>query len=262
MNFSPKNMIPVEEVLRQITKTVKDTSYRVHTRGYYKLLIQNCLDELSFDAHFMQENFTIEVPDGLSFTLPEGAFNIRNMWLFNGKVCDISTAKNVYWKKDYFTGGSGYLAKNRGDGTSDPFYSTTINNPRINPTPPGQTTANSTINNIYFFNIQNGRVMLSRSCTQYENVFFKSDYIPDIETMGFIPSELRWAVVLWCAKKSMTSRLDEGPGITAIYNAVKMDLEGARHESDGAWYKAVSRVKELDYKQREDLMEYYNRLYH
>ncbi len=263
MNYSNKDFVPIGQLLREITKRALDSDYRYNTKGYYRLLIQNCLQELSYDAHFMKEWFTVEIPENLSFELPEGAFNVRQMYIFNGDFCNIQTAQNVYHARQYFTAGKGLVKNNKQNNQSDPFFrDQASNNPRVFASIQGSQAngGGRAGNTVFFFNIQDGRVMLSKSTSRFEKVFFRSDLIPDIDKGGIVPKFLQRAVTLYCAREGLQPRLAEGSQFVNLYNELNKDLYGRDHESDGAWYKAEHRVQQMDYKEREDLAEYHQRL--
>ena len=222
------------------------------------------MDELSYEAFFLEQNYTITVPENLNVEMPENVFNVINMYVFNGEVCNIGTAQNVYWKRNYFTAGKGYLAKNNENNERDPFHITRSNNPRIFASQHGGSSplAERGRTNTFFFNIQNGTMMLSESCKQFSKIFFTASTIPDIENDPVIPRYLHRAIVLWVAREAIVPRLGENPRFSAIFAALDTDLNGRSHESDGAWYKAIDRPKQMDAKTKEDLSEYWQRMYY
>ena len=96
MDFSRQSFVTVNEILADVLKIVKDSSFKVNSRGFYVSQIQQALEELSFDTYFDERSEVFEVPADLRLDMPKGAFNLKNMYLFNGTECDISRSQNVY----------------------------------------------------------------------------------------------------------------------------------------------------------------------
>ena len=123
MNISAENMISPEEILADVLKLAGDESFKDNSKGYYYSLIQQALQELAFDTYFDQRTEFFDVPENLNLPMPMGAFNLREMYLYNGTECNFSTAQNVYWKRNYFTKGNGSLSRDKGtSNSSDPFF--------------------------------------------------------------------------------------------------------------------------------------------
>jgi hypothetical protein len=87
MDLSPKNFVSIDIILADVLKTVDDASTKLNSKGWYTSQIQQALEELSFDTFFDERNANFDVPKDLRLELPEGAFNLRKVYLFNGNSC-------------------------------------------------------------------------------------------------------------------------------------------------------------------------------
>jgi len=258
MNFSPNSFVSVNEILADVLKTVDDSSFRDNSRGYYVSQIQQALEELSFDTYFHEQLETFEVPENLRLEMPKGAFNIRQIYLFNGTICNIGqNTKNVYHKRNYITGGSGFLARDKYRNNNDPFYQDRSfgHNSRA-----AAGDDERGINNLFFYNVQNGIIMLSESCKKFEKIAIVFNGVStDVGDVPVVPNFLRQAVKDYTSLAALEAKMSMSKG-AAEFNKWQtmyaLTERNMKQEFDGSWAKAERRVKALDSKEREDLKEY------
>lgn len=266
MNLSPSAFVTPEQVLSDVTRIVDDAGFKFMSKGFYENQIENALQELAFDTFFDQKSTSVPVPQNLRVDMPDSSFNIRNLYVFNGTKCNIATAQKLWHKRNYWTGGDGYLARDRGNNGNDPFYKhrsvQTDAVPNRNKIVPGI----SQLNDVYFYNIEGGVIMLSPNCRSFANLFIQYNGTGlGSSDKPVIPLFLKEAVKGWVAEQILTMRMAHSSGNdyakwAGVYNIVHKKLRGERSIFDGDWYKAEERVKYLDKNEREDLKEYLTRL--
>jgi len=244
MHFSPDDLLTPDQIKADVLLLVDDEEERELNPGFYTSQIQQAMDELGYDTFFHEIYKDFAVPDNLNIKIPSGCFNIRNIYLYNGDCCKIEDMVNVYWKKNYKSSGTGksYTSMNK-PGVYDNF---------IDPI--------SDETNLYYFNVNNGYINLSSSCTTYDNIRIQFNGLnTSIGDTPLVPREFRQAVISWAAEKAFAvlkgrdskkwrqSWLDE-------YNKLYAD------PYDGLWAKAINRAKRLDTKYMNDMKEYMSRM--
>lgn len=262
MNISKHNMISPEEILSDVLMQVDDESFKDSSRGYYMSLIQQALQELAFDTFFDERTEMFKVPENLNLDMPKGSFNIRQLYLYSGLECNIENSQNVYWKRNYYTKGGGFLARDKGYNNNDPFYESRTFGRKDNPSL-RRVKNNGSISEAFYYNVQNGIIMLSASCLRFENIaiVFNGTGV-DIGEVPFIPQLFREAVKMWVLDSALKLKMAKAVG--ADFNKWQtlwvMNDRLLRKPYTGAWEEAQLRAKSIDAKQREDLKEYLGRL--
>ena len=266
MNISKHSVVSPEEILSDVLKLAKDEEFKDNSRGYYMSLIQQALQELAFDTFFDERTEEFAVPSNLKLEMPEGAFNIRQIYLFNGDKCNIVNSKIVYWKRNYFTkGGSGYLARDKWN-NNDPFYDN-----RSLPNGKGMTNdaslrranVNTSQTELYYYNIQNGIIMFSSNVRGYEKVAIVFNGVgANIGEVPFIPMLFREAIKAWVLDPVLKIKMANADGAEfnkwqTLYSINHTEL---RRPYTGLWEEAQTRAKSMDSKQREVIKEYLGRL--
>lgn len=276
MNTSAENYVTANEILADVLKFVDDEKYRVNSPGFYISQIQQALQELSFDTFFDERTKSFDMPENRILPMPEGAFNLRQVYLFNGTVCDINTAQNVYWARNYFhRGGSGVKRDKGNRNERDPFYG-----PRsrhrdkhitdslkasgdYDPDHP-RNLVGGRISDVHYFEVQNGMIMFSEKCANFEKILLVYNGTGgNIGDAPIIPMFLREAVKDFVTEVVLRIRMAKDQELgrwQALWNVTNQKLNGRRRPEDGSWYKAEIRVKMMDSKAREDLKEYLSRL--
>lgn len=261
MNISDKNMISPEEILSDVLKLANDEDFKDNSKGYYTSLIQQALQELAFDTFFDERTEFFDVPENLNLEMPLGAFNLKQIYLYNGTECNFGNAQNVYWKRNYYTKGSGSLARDNGTGnSSDPFYQSrggAGGNPDLRRT-------GGSVGSTYFYNIQRGMIMLSSNSRSFQKVAIVFNGTGgDIGEALFIPQFLREAVKGWVLdpvyKVKMAQSLG-GADFNKWQTLWSMNESQLRKPYTGIWDNAEYRIKSMDSKARGDMKEYMSRL--
>jgi hypothetical protein len=249
-----------EEILSNVLPQVDDTRMDFMPKGFYMSAIQKAMEDLALDTFFDERQEVFSFPgESLSLPMPEGAFNIRNIYVFHGDKCDIGSAQKVWWKRNYFTRGSGFMANDRGNNNNDPFYAShTV-------TKKGEDKSliryERTPGNIHFYNIQAGMIMFSSSCRSFPKVMihYNGTGTP-IGDAPIIPVIFRSAIedhvtefVLRVRMAKELSQVQKWRSLWQIYSQRKDD------PYNGSWAKAETKAKSLHASQREELKEYLSR---
>ncbi|PHS03991.1 MAG: hypothetical protein COA88_14665 [Kordia sp.] len=263
MNFTRQSFVTSNEILADVLKVVGDVELRFNSKGYYVSQIQQALEELSFDTFFDERNESFDISSNLRVELPKGAFNIKQVYLFRGDDCNFgSQSQIVYHKRNFINDGSGnnYVARDKYN-NDDPFYRS--RNHSVHDAGHHSSQHNNNghgINNLFFYGIQQGVVMLSDSCRKFEKVMIVFNGMgADIGDMPVIPNFFRQAVKDFVSRAALDSIISASIGTPlfnqwqAVQNTISVRLE---KPYDGSWAKAEHRLKVLDNKHREDLKEY------
>lgn len=268
MDISKHNFVTANEILSDVLKLVDDERYEVNSRGYYMSLIQQALEGLAFDTFFDVKREDFEFPkDELRLEMPIGSFNIRHIYIFNGGNCVISNAQKVWWKRNYYPAkkGTGYFADNRGNNVRDPFFPShsfdrnqSKNGLIISPS------QQSTVENTYFYNIQNGEIMFSSACRTFAKVHIEYNGTGcDIGEIPIIPMFLREAVIDFIAEATLRIRMarPDGKGWGQLWQIYvkRLNRDQEYGIGTGSWRRAAYRVKTLSASKRADFSEYYGR---
>lgn len=248
-------------LLADILKLVDDERYEWNTKGYYISQIQQCLEELSFDTFFDKRSISFEFPkESLGLAMPEGVFNLRQINIYNGDECNFNNSQIVWPKRNYYTKGSGYIARNTGSNNNDPFYSPS-SFPRRDPRMDVAT--ETALNNHYFYNVQNGIIMFSSFCSSFERVLitFNGTGCP-IGDIPIVPIFFRQVVKDYVCEVSLRERIAKDTvkwkPIWQIYHQ-KLNKEEDYGPYKGSWYSAQQRVKDMDSAEFEAYKEFLSR---
>lgn len=257
MQFSRASFISPNEILADVTKAVGDEDYRFSSKGWYISQMQQALEELSFDTLFDEKVVELDINKNLNVEMPEGTFNIIEMYLFNGDLCNISGRKNLWHKRNYFTKGGGYLARNTGN-NRDPFYTSNSFYNRKHDLRTDRITRGSNENN-YYYNIHNGVIMLSEPCLSYQKLAVVLNGTGcAIGDLPIIPLFFRQAVKDYVCEVALRNRLIEEPNLSGLWKIYDKNLN--KNETfgfyTGSWYLAKRRITAMNDHERESLREY------
>lgn len=250
-------------ILSTVLPKVGDKEMKNNSKGLYISIIQKAMEELAIDTFFDErhEDFPFPVAN-LTLQMPKGCFNIKGIYLFNGTECDISNSINVYWKRDYFTKGNGYIAHDKGFNGHDPFYGNHSLDRRV----AGDSTVISprqmpNVNEAYFYNIQNGNIMFSSSCRKAaQRVFIQySGTGCAIDDIPVIPVFLRTAIEEYTIVQILLMRIAEESDPRKWQSLLSYYETRLRDPRNGSWQEAEYRVKTMHSAQRDNLKTYLSR---
>lgn len=255
--------ITSDDILSIAAAMVGDRDYKNLPRGFYYSLIQKAFEELSIDSYFQELRADFEFPyETLTAKLPEGCFNVKNVYIFSGDSCNIESSRKVYWKRNYYTKGQGYIANDTGRNSKDPYY-----NYRNMPLSVDKSLIRydneQSVNSALFYNIQVGDIMFSSSCRnagQKVHLHYNGTGCA-IGDAPIIPVYFRTAIEDYVIESALRFRIANESGDVRKWQSLygmyanRLDKEGM----NGSWFKAVMRVREMNASQREELAEYLGR---
>lgn len=259
--------ITVDDVLFNIVAFAGDTEFKVIPRGFHVQQISDAFRELNMSSFLMDGHADFKIsdyPEHLSIQLPKDCFDVRNIWIYNGDICDIGASRKVWHKRNFYSMGHGYLANRTGRNTQDPYY--------LNGTLKNSTTAPlgdkslirynnpSTVNNLLFYNIQNGVLMLSGSCRnagQKIHIHYASTGCA-VGEAPIIPSFYKKAIEDYGTEAALRFRIanDTTGAKNFVYlhqdSKQRLDKEGFY----GSWHNAVLKARTMSKGERADLAVY------
>ena len=227
-------LLPCVEIRARVTDINGDAGNR-RGDGYYNGLIQRALKALAY--HTLYDKRTFTAPARRIVDLPKDFANIDAVHLFNGTECNMALAVNVYHKDHTQTGDGDYIAENHGIGDHVMESSLPVGEPF----------------GLYFWNVQQGKLMLSSQCSAFENVFVGYRGLGvEFGKEPLVPAVLEEAVVYWVALRSLEAKMHDTdadkPTIRDAIRNCKEVLFGAER----VWQTAFSNVKSPDIKAMKD----------
>lgn len=250
--------ISPEALLSRILPLLDDQRMEFLPKGFYMQSIKDAFNDLALDTFFDERHESFPFPAGnLVMKLPEGAFNIKKVYIFNGEKCDINTATKVWWKRNYYTRGSGYVADDRWQNGNDPFYASHTTK---NMADKSMIRQNRAPNQLYFYNIEGGNIMFSPSCLGFQKVMlnYHGLGVTTIDDIPLIPLIFRRAIEDFVCEFILRVRMAKDPSagwrqLWAVYD------KRLNQEFDGSWDKAKQLVKNMHQSQRDEMAEYLGR---
>lgn len=251
-----ESFVTPDDILSMVTPLVGDRDYKSLPKGFYISIIQKAVEELAIDTFFQELRTDLDFPnETLTLDLPAGCFNVKNVYVFSGNECVISNAHKVWWKKNYFTKGNGFIANDNGKNLNDPFYD------------------NHNFGNVYgdrslirvnsterqlFYNIQMGKLMLSSTCRGVGNKvhIHYNGTGGAIDEQPIIPTFARVAIEDYVLEYVLRQKIatDSDPRRwQALYNITTLRLN---KPYDGSWAKAEYRIRSMNESQRREMCEY------
>lgn len=250
--------IKPEEIISMAAISVDDKEYKTLGYGFFLSLIQQAFEELAIDTFFQELRHDENVPENLVMSLPEGCFNVKNIYIYQGSICDINNSRKVYWKRNYYThDGHGFLANDKGGSNNlDPFYASRF--PRNNRANNETRRQNEVTSNVLFYNIQMGNLMLSSSCLGAGNkvhIHYNGTGCA-IGDAPIIPVFLRTAMVDYVTEAALRMKIASEADPRRWQALWTMYEKRLRDPYEGSWAKAEYRVKTMNQSQRDELNEY------
>ena len=255
------NYISPNDILSIATISAGDIDYKILPKGFYTSLIQKAIEGLAIDTFFQEMRESFDIPENLVLPLPRGCFNVKNIYIFSGDECNIGQSHKVWWKRNYFTKGQGYIANDKGNNGNDPFFDSHNDNMSYANKNLVRAGGNTT-DNVLFYNIQMGDLMLSSSCRSAGtkvHIHYNGTG-GEIGEAPIIPVFLREAVEDYVTEAALRMRMAKEPATARNWLPLWQIYEGRLNKPyDGSWAKAEYRVKTLNQSQREEMKEFWGR---
>jgi hypothetical protein len=257
--MNANDFVSVDHVIAEVTQMVNDKEFKNgFSKGWYISRVQDAMRELSFDTFWLQVQHDFEMPENFQIKMPENCFNIREIYLYNGEICNPMKSQVVYWKRLFnnTSNGTGYTAKVKDDGSNsaDLFQ------------PNQSLRSHNMVNRVgpkYYYNVhkEHNLIMFSQECGAYPfvRIIFNSMGVPNGD-LPTIPSFFERAIVdyveerFYNAMKSRDAR---------TYRSLWNDAYSKLYDNvNGSWNKAKKRVKAMDTQEKESMEEYISSMYH
>lgn len=197
--------------------------------------------------------------------MPKGAFNLQQVYLFNGDECNIQSSVNVYTKRNFINSksGNGYVARDKYYNDGDRFH-----------TKRAVRDTSSAVNglsgdlrgpdNLYYCGLQSGVIMFSPNCRNYQKAMLVyTGIMADIGETPVVPQFFRQAVKDFVLVPALETKMTETVGTNAYghWAGLKRSYEAKKDQPyTGSWFTAEKRAKNLNSKERQDYKEYFTRL--
>ena len=255
--MTANDFVSVDHILADVTATVNDAEYKKgFSKGWYVSRIQDAMQELSFDTFWLKIQQDVEMPQGCQIEMPKNVFNIREIYLYSGEICNPTNSQVVYWKRLFNNNynGEGYTAKVKDDGSNsgDVFQ-------------PNQRSYTRNLNGFngpkYYYNVLNGLLMLSTECRgfQFVRIVYNGMGVENGD-LPTIPRFFERAVVDYVEERFYNAMKSRDP---RTYRGLWTDAFSRVNDlRSGSWSKARKRIKAMDTQEKESMEEYISSMYH
>ena len=261
--MNTNNYINSDIILSKASIMAGDREHKSLPRSFYYALIQQAFEKLALHTFFDEKRANIPLDGGLVYSLPTDCFNVKNVYIFSGTICVISSSRKVWWKRNYFTEGVGYIANDKGRNHRDPFYGNHTNfNSRdaIEHLPGRQNSSN--VNSELFYNFQMGNIMLSSQCLgagQNLHIHYNGTGCP-IGEAPIIPIYLREAMEDYVITGALLARMANDSGDIRKWQSLYQTYSAKLNTPfTGSWDRAELIAKSMNSSQRSELSEYLGR---
>ena len=249
------SFISPEYIRRNVLVFVNDKSLNKGlTKGWYNAQIYEAMSELSMDTYY--NVCTVDVHNWFTegqqsaVDVPDGCFSMQEVYAFNGDKFSIEESVPVRWKRNHNNANkiSGHTSILKDSGTTYPYgrgyFEMLLNED----------------NGVLYANVQNGQVMLSRSCQSYSHIrlVFKGISGKFGET-PVIPVFFKKAVTDYTVHKALKAMAGRDPQkYRGLAEDARRELEGQGRKL-GSWREAQIRASRMSPFERESLNEYFKR---
>lgn len=243
-----------EFIRSQVLTAVDDEALQKgYTKGFYDTVIYEAVRELEFDAYLatLTEDVYNWYEEGKQkvVDLPCGAFNVKEVYLFNGNEFTIEDSTALLFKNRFNNDNktSGFTAKLKRNGRVLPagrgYYDAYVDNA------------------LYYGNIQNGVLMLGDECISYKHVrFVYSGTTNKIGECPIIPEFISIAVRDYCIEYALRNQKIRNPSLRSHWADAVNTLTGSgRGRNRGTWGEAKIRCQTMQQWERDNLIEYFKR---
>lgn len=259
---------PPSEILFMASAMCGDKENKFVPRGFYMSLIQEAFRELNMFSFFSEKRQDYDFPlDDLTLPLPEDCFDVENVYIFNGDNCVITNSRKVYWKRNYYTQGAGYIANDKGTNMNDPFIMNHTLASKKNFDKNDKSLIRyedqTSVNSVLFYNIQGGNIMFSSSCRAAGNkvhIHYRGTGGKIIEA-PIIPAFFKVAIEDYVIEAALRYRMANEPLSARTWSALqqmymqRLDKNGM----NGSWHNAKMFITRLNKSQLQELATYLGR---
>lgn len=255
--MTQNDFVTVEHLLSEIVTQTNDADFKQGIpKGRYISWIQKAMQELAIDTFFQKRIIDVPLPANCQLPMPKDTFNIREIYVYNGTLCNPAKSQVVHRKRLFNNMGSGegYTARIKDDGSNanDIF----LPNQALFRRNHGDYSGKK-----YYWGFFEGTIMLSLDCKSYEFVRIIANGMGgEIGDWPEIPRFFETAVTDFVRVKFFTAMLTRDPrSYSQPLAQAKVDLDDM---VKGSWNKARKRVKSMDSAEIESYNEYFSSMLH
>lgn len=246
--MNANDFVSAEKIIAEVSQTVNDKGFRNgFSKGWFLSRIHDALQELAFDTFYEKITLDFDIPSNLQIKMPENTFNLREIYVYSGAVCNPGTSQVVYNKRLFnnMSTGQGYTSRVKDDGSNsadlfqpdEGFYG-----PK------------------YYYNIQNGLIMLSRTCSAYPFLRVTFNGMGGVDGSNpVIPRFFQRAIVDFVEERYYNAMKSRNP---RTWRVLWADAQSRLDSYTGNWAKAKKRVTSMDSATKESMEEYISSMYH
>lgn len=234
-----------DEIFSEVTMMIGDEPAKELSYGFHLGSMQKALSELAFDTYFDQRVWSTPITD-LTLTMPDGLWNIEQVFVYNGDDCSATNLANVYEARGFTRYAKATFKEQRGI-MHDPLMESTTRH----------------AGSLLFYGTLNPYIMLSDACGGYGNLLLKYRGMGCvIGEAPIIPAYLRQAVTDYCVFTALKVLKARGIAVAAdLLRDVKRDLHAGNGGMDpGSWLQAKRRVQAVNIKGKNDYQKYMSHL--
>lgn len=238
------SFIPVANVLTDAALELRMEDFGAVGRPYFLAYAQRALQDLCYDAIWDERAWEGDVLPNLIVDLPEGIIGLKNVYVYTGDNCTISSLQDVRIKPNMIhKGGLGFFARNV-NGSGDLFNFAWC----------------APSNWLYYAGYSNGKLYLSMSCAQYPRIRVEYYGLGLDGCKEFdIPNWAREAVTDYIIHK-VALRMEQDN--LQLYRGIiaRKENQLSTGNPNGTWCRALARWNLMDSKERSDLITQTTRL--
>lgn len=225
-----------------------DTEYKKGlTPGFYKRQIQVALEDLAMSTYFDKKHTCDkDMPANLIGELPEGVYDLQQVFIYNGTIKDPSSLIPVVIKFGE--------TKSKGSTRSFSKRSNVTGNNEFFPSGGSRENTHYSNSAVYTCSEQNGSLIFSSMCSGYS--FYRVVYDgfgSKIDEIPIIPRVFRQAVIDYVTVRSLRAQLGRNKGdkqIGDLYTTAQASLVNT-------WPTAVFRANRMSKLERDSMTEYF-----
>lgn len=254
--------IKPDEIVFNAAIFAGDREFKIIPKTFYLSFIRDAFRQLNLQSFFMEQRKDYKFPENLTLSLPEDCFNVLNVYIFNGKDCNVENSRIVHWKRNYYTkGGQGYIANDKGNNNRDTYYDgrdLSGNDKSLI-----RYTGGESLNSVLFYNIQMGNIMFSSSCRSAGakvHIHYNGTG-GNILDEPIIPIYFKDAIEDFVIEAALRLRVASEPSNARLYFPLMQTYTNRldKNGMNGSWHEAVQASKKLNTSQRQDLALYLGR---
>ncbi len=243
MEFSFADLLSIDEIKADVLVNVGDLDQKLLTPGFYSRRVKRCIDELGYTTYFLTHFQDFPTPESLQLFIPSGAFNLNNVFAFNGDCCDVGGMQTVHNKRQFLMRGKtsatqhfGYTSRNN-DRNADPLFINVVGDSEI-----------------LFYAENNGIILLSDSCRLYDHIRVVFSGTPSkIDEQKIIPPFVAEYIVNQVTTDALFALKSKQPNLRLQWLDSQAGLENKKRE-------AIYRLRHLSKSERFTLYEALGRM--